>query len=472
VSSDGKIAAGLFFVAAVTFGYFTGGAGWNQDAHFDLTRALVERHTLYIDGYDVNTGDVSHGTGGHIYINKPPGASVLAAIPYSLVFAVEKGIKAPIDKITPINCWIVTALSIGLCGACIGPLLYLYGRRRIGVAPPAALAVAAIVLFGTVIFPYSTMLFAQIPAALFLLLALMLLPKNPLLSGAAAGVALSCFYVCAAAALILLTFACVRSWRAAARFAIGWIPWIVLMGIYQWLCFGSPFLTAVEASTPFTEKGSLFGVLRLPSLEALYGISFSPYRGLFFASPVLLFALIGLLIMARRSDLRQDLWAVVTIVAMFFIAIASFNGWNGGCAFGPRYLVPIVPILGIPLLAASTIGSRPLRVLWICAAFVSLGINFIATATDPMPCPGVSNPIRSYLLPAFFTGRIPEESRIAFPWYPTRSVDKIALPRDSGNLGELLFGKRKRASLFPVLIWLVGGMSLLFRASSRTEKAT
>lgn len=461
MSRDGKTATGLFFIAAVAFGYFTGGAGWNQDAHFDLTRALVERHTFYIDGYDVNTGDVSRGTGGHVYINKPPGASLLAAIPYAIIFAAEKLLHAPIDGMTRINCWIATALSIGLCGACIGPALYLYGRRRLGTSPAAALGVAAAILFGTVIFPYSTMLFAQIPAALFLLLAVVLLPKRPLISGIAAGAALSCFYVCVAAAAILLIVACVQSRQAAARFAIGCLPWVLLMSIYQWLCFGSPFRTAVEASTPFTENGSLFGVLRMPSAEALYGISSSPYRGLFFASPILLFALIGLVVMARRDD--RDVWPIAAIVAIFFIAIASFNGWNGGCAFGPRYLVPIVPLLGIPMLMATRIKSRSLWVLWIAAAFVSISINFIATTTDPMPCPGVSNPIRGYLLPAFFTGRIPEKSRIAFPWYPTRSVDKIALPRDSGNLGELLFGKRKRASIFPILVWLVGGMSFLFR---------
>jgi hypothetical protein len=307
MSRDGRIAAGIFLVAAVTFGYFTGGAGWNQDAHFDLTRALVERQTLYVDGYDVNTGDLSPGTGGHSYINKPPMASLLAAIPYAFVFAAEKFLHAPIDDMTRTNRWIATALSIGLCGACIGPVLYLYGRRRIGASAPAALAVAAAVLFGTGIFPYSTMLFAQIPSALFLLLAVVLLSTRPVLAGLAAGLALSCFYVCGAAALILFIVACFQSRRAAARFAIGCLPWIVLMAVYQWLCLGSPFRTAVEASTPFTEKGSLFGVLRLPSLEALSGILVSPYRGLFFASPVLLFAVIGVVIMARRCDLHHDL---------------------------------------------------------------------------------------------------------------------------------------------------------------------
>jgi hypothetical protein len=470
VRTDRTIAAGLFLLAAVTFGYFTGGKGWTQDAHFDLTRALVEHQTFSIDRYAQNTGDVSHGTGGHTYINKPPGASLLAAIPYAVVFVVETLLHVQVDGMTRINRWIATAFSVGLCGACIGPVLYLYGRRRIGTTAPAALAAAGVVLFGTVIFPYSTMLFAQVPAALFLLLAVVILSKHPLASGIAAGLALSCFYVCAAAAAILFVVAWTQSWRSAVRFFAGIFPWIVLAGIYQWLCFGSPFRTAVEASTPFTDKGALFGVLRMPSLEALAGITFSPYRGLFFASPVLILALIGLVRMAKRRDLRPDFLAVVAIVSMFFIAIASFNGWNGGCAFGARYLVPIVPLLGILLLATSGLRSRLLRAFWIVAAVVSVFISVVATTTDPMPCSGLANPIRNYLLPAFFTGRIPEESRLAFPWYPTRSVDKIALPNESGNLGELLIGRRKRASIFPILLWLTGGMLLLFRAAKRVER--
>jgi len=472
VSGERRIAAGLFVIAAVTFAFFTGGAGWNQDAHFDLTRALVERRTLFIDGYAANTGDVSQGIGGHTFINKPPGASLLAAIPYAAIFAAERMLHAPVEEMTRTNRWIVTALSIGFCGACIGPVLFLYGRRRVGTNATAALAVTSVVLFGTVIFPYSTMLFAHVPAALFLLLAVTLLPTRPLAAGIAAGLALSCFYVCAAAAAILFALACMQSRRAAARFAGGCAPWIVLMAIYQWACFGSPFRTAVEASTPFTEKGALFGVLRMPSFEALYGISFSPFRGLFVSSPVLLLATLALFPMARRRDLRQVFFAVVAISVMFFLAIAGFNGWNGGCAFGPRYLVPIVPLLGIGLLVASDFRSRLFRALWIAAAMISVFLSLVATTTDPMPCDGVRNPIRDYLMPAFFTGRIPEATRIAIPWYPTRSVDKIALPRDSGNLGELLIGRRKRASIAPILIWIIGGMALLFREARKLENAT
>lgn len=463
MSRDRKIAAGLFVLAAVTFGWFYGGAGWNQDAHFDLTRALVERQTLYIDGYESNTGDVSHGVNGHTFINKAPGASFLAAIPYAIVFAAKKALGVPVDAMTRTDCWIVSWLTCGVCGALIGPALFLYGRRRMAATPLAALCVSLCVVFGTIVFPYSTMLFAHVPAAIFLLLAVTLLDEHPLAAGVAAGIAACCFYVCGPAAIILAVIALIHSRRSAVRFVIGGLPFAILLGIYQWLCFGSPFRTAVEASTSFTENGLLFGVLRIPRLDALYGLSFSPYRGLFFTAPVLLFALIGMMVMMRR----HERYAITLIASTFFLVIAAFNGWNGGCAFGPRYLLPIVPLLGIPMFAAAAIPSRILRSTWIAAAMISLFFSFVATATDPMPCPDVPHPISRYLMPAFFTGRIPEKTRLAFPWYTTVHVDKIELPRDSGNLGELLFGRRKRASLLPIVLWLAGGSALLLRVARK-----
>jgi hypothetical protein len=473
VTTDAKIAAGLFILAAVTFGYFTGGAGWNQDAHFDLTRAIVERHTLYIDGYDVNTGDVSKGTGGHTYINKPPGASILAAVPYAVLFVIERRLHAPIDSMTRMNCWITTALSVGLCGALTGPILYLHGRRRMGATSLTALCVSSVILFGTIIFPYSTMLFAHVPAALFLLRAVTLLENRPVAAGIAAGLAVSCFYVCAISAAIL-AFAVFSPQRHRGhkgiplcplclcgeklfRFMLGALPFGILMAIYQWLCFGSPFRTAVEASTPFTQKGLLFGVIRMPSMAALYGITLSPYRGLFFISPILLLAFVGFVAMKRN----RQFWALIAIMITFILAIASFNGWNGGFAFGPRYLVPIIPLTGIPMMAA-----KP-RLFWIVAAIVSVGLNFIATTVDPMPSPEVQHPVSRYLLPAFFTGHIGEKTRREIGWFETQSVDNVALARDSGNLGEFIFGKRKRASVIPIVLWLVAGFAILLRMSLR-----
>src|SRR5713226_5786063 len=79
---DRRVAEWLFLLTFVAYGYFFAGGGWNQNATFDLTRAIVERHTFAIDAYARNTGDVSFGH-GHTYANKAPALAWLAAIPYA-----------------------------------------------------------------------------------------------------------------------------------------------------------------------------------------------------------------------------------------------------------------------------------------------------------------------------------------------------------------------------------------------------
>src|ERR1051326_9594186 len=83
---DKRIAEWLFLLTFFAAAYFYAGAGWNQNATFDLTRAIVERHTFAIDAYAGNTGDVSYAR-GHVYANKAPALSFLAAIPYVVIHA-------------------------------------------------------------------------------------------------------------------------------------------------------------------------------------------------------------------------------------------------------------------------------------------------------------------------------------------------------------------------------------------------
>src|SRR5436309_13688038 len=79
--ADRRVAEWLAILTFVTCGYFYAGAGWNQNSQFDLTRAIVERHSFAIDDLAQNTGDVARH-GGHVYTNKSPGLSWIAVLPY------------------------------------------------------------------------------------------------------------------------------------------------------------------------------------------------------------------------------------------------------------------------------------------------------------------------------------------------------------------------------------------------------
>jgi hypothetical protein len=66
-------AAWLFGV----FCYFLPAATWSPVSRFDLTRAIVEQHTLRIDAFADNTGDRAFKD-GHWYSDKAPLPALLA----------------------------------------------------------------------------------------------------------------------------------------------------------------------------------------------------------------------------------------------------------------------------------------------------------------------------------------------------------------------------------------------------------
>ena len=113
--ADRQLAFWLFLLTFVTYAYFQAGGGWNQNSQFDLTRAIVEQHTFAIDAYASNTGDVSRA-GGHVYSNKSPALSWIAAIPYAALYAANGG--RSIEAII-LNTYILTLICVALPGALI-----------------------------------------------------------------------------------------------------------------------------------------------------------------------------------------------------------------------------------------------------------------------------------------------------------------------------------------------------------------
>ncbi len=89
-------------------------------------------------------------------------------------------------------------------------------------------------------------------------------------------------------------------------------------------------------------------------LLRIYGLLLSPGKGLIFYSPTVLLALPGLPALWRRE---RAVAAFVVGVALAYLGLYSgYELWYGGLCWGPRFLVPIIPVLMIPI--AETLSSR------------------------------------------------------------------------------------------------------------------
>jgi hypothetical protein len=105
--------------------------------------------------------------------------------------------------------------------------------------------------------------------------------------------------------------------------------------------------------------------------EGFWGILFSPGRGLFVFSPIVFFALPGLVVLLQRWRRPADQLILGTVLAcgLTVISYSCFLVWWGGGSYGPRFLTDIMPttclLIGYCLTALLTVPPwHPLRLFF------------------------------------------------------------------------------------------------------------
>jgi hypothetical protein len=477
-------APALFALVLGVYAYFYQAGGWNQNARFDLVRAIVEQGTLRIDAYEGNTGDKAERD-GHFYSDKAPGVSLMAVPVYAVVHALAGQLRET-DRFQAWASYLCTLWAVSLPSAVAVVMLYLV-CGVLGLAPPVAAAVTLAYAFGTLAFPYSTLLYGHQPAAAFAFIAFVLLvqarhadPGSPVGRGrlCAAGLALGGAVVIEYPALLSMAvvavyaLACVRPRGRLAWMALGAALALAVLFTYHALAFGGPLTLPYQFSIQQPRHRGFFMGLGLPSARALYYILFDEYRGLFYGSPWLLLSVPGSWLLLRHRRFRAE-GAVCVTVALLYVALnASLSDWHGGWGMGPRHLVPALPFLALAVAGieagawtAASGGVATIRADVRAAARVAggLGIAFsmllmlAGAAVKPEVPRDVYRPYQQFLLPAFFEGRLALN---------TQSIDMVTgrgrVQRFAWNLGQRL-GLEGGASLLPLALYaaLAGGWLLV-----------
>jgi hypothetical protein len=242
------------------FYFFTGG-GWNQNAHFDLARAIVERGTVQIDAYHANTGDKSF-FGGHYYSNKAPGTAFLAVPVVAATRSVAHltGWDILDERVLLQQARMATLVTSTIPTAATALILYLIAIR-LGASNRAASFGAIVYGLGTPAWAHGTFLWAHALAGccLFLAFGAILALSRPggagrdvrlgMTAGLSAGYAVATEFPAAGVAALLVGFALwlvwdsgrVRALRVLASMAVGALGPLSLLGAYNEAAFGSPF---------------------------------------------------------------------------------------------------------------------------------------------------------------------------------------------------------------------------------------
>lgn len=124
-----------------------------------------------------------------------------------------------------------------------------------------------------------------------------------------------------------------KRWRSLIKFVAGAAVPLILLGLYNHAHFGSFFRSAFQ--------GQSMGRIRLP-FEGLAGFLFSPAKGLFLFSPILIFFPIAMF-KTWKSGLQARAATIAVIAHLLFWS--CYADWWGGWGFGARYLAEIVPFV-------------------------------------------------------------------------------------------------------------------------------
>jgi hypothetical protein len=377
-----------YWVALLLLGVYllsTGGQPFISDGEVMRITAtrIAEEHTVTLPGDAAVYPQVVRRADGVLFSKYGLGQPLLAApLHWFGRYVVGRWLAAPdrafyVGQFTAVLLpAIVTALTGGVLCAWAARL---YHSTRMGVA------LALLWGLGTLAWPYSRFFFSEpLFTACLLAAACAIYTRHPLVAGLAFGYAVLTRTIGAAllpAFVVYLALAPSPSpnGRGAARsagvrvrqilwFLPGTLPAMLLWLAYNWVRFRS-LADHGYASEGFT--GNLW--------DGLYGLLLSPGKSLFLYVPLLLALPFAVWPFARRCKAEALFIGMVTVIML--LTSATWWIWWGGTDWGPRFLVPLLPFLVLPL--GTLLEQRAWRlIIGLVLLPLSLFVNALGILVD------------------------------------------------------------------------------------------
>ena len=351
-------ASALFLIFAVVYLFSTGAHAYSVD---EITNYASARFLVEYGSPDLRIDDpfpssqlmkASHTNGGRISSRYGLVAWLPLAPLYALASIVGPAPEPPgatfpeTSHVLPL----VVLLFNPIVAAALVASVYVLARQ-IGLRGRYALCAAVIAGAGSPLWVYSKTLSSIPPASIFMVGALLTAARvgrgglwPALVSGLAAGSAAAVrpeYAVLAVVLLPTLLFASKRTLRRSIPAALVWVAsWSAVVapgvGLYNLYKTGSILQFGYSEQTYLWQTAEwyigVFGILASPSFGLLV---FMPVAGLGFW---------GLL--CGDGD-KATRYATAALVLVAVVGYGTFNDWEGGVVWGPRYLTGVAPLLAV-----------------------------------------------------------------------------------------------------------------------------
>jgi hypothetical protein len=393
----------------------------NEFSRWALTAAIVERGSFEIQPEITLLGDRIIDVAmvdGKLYSDKAPGGSLVAVPAYALARAFVGAPSADNLRVS------VTLMRLFICTLPVLLLSWCLVRQasRCEIEPRRIAFGIAVLLFATPLFAYGLLLFSHAMTAAALFGVWLLLfgnsslsePRRELCAGLLVGLAAICEYPAAVPGVVLVLCSLRRrGWGGAVRIALGMLPPLAALALYNRTAFGSVFALSLgfERAAEFRRLHSsfMFG-FRLPSPWIAARLLFDPSKGLLLFSPVLVLALVALPVAWRRLE-RAAFWGLTLAPLTLLLVYAGFSNWHGGWSVGARYLVPAVPFLTYLVLLGRPRALDPVLLGASVAAIALVSLVF------PFVSPGYALPWASFAIPLLAQGLV-APNLLHYVWRP------------------------------------------------------
>lgn len=179
------------------------------------------------------------------------------------------------------------------------------------------------------------------------------------------------------AAPLFVPWAVLRAWRTLVLVLAPMAASLALLGWYNQLRFHEVLVGSYGPNGGFVT----------PLWQGLDGLLLSPGKGLFLFNPLTVLGVVGLILLfVGPAPVRNRSFGLLCLLLVVprVLFFAKWSIWDAGSVWGPRFLLPVVPVLTLTLVPVLQATDRRrltgvlVRALAVMLAMVAAFINFLS----------------------------------------------------------------------------------------------